>query len=140
MSDSDVLVGFAIRIKKRNDRRVDPINASIAGPIAKLPLPDLTGSDCRPQVAYEVRRVITGVDNAVVLTEQIITRVFRDTAKLVVDESNDSRLIGNRYNCGLIKGKLYVGKFFERTLKSAAIGNIDLVGFFQRMIMNSGFP
>ena len=98
MSDSDVLIGFAVRIEKRNDGRIDPINTSIAGTIAKLPFLYLTGSDCRPQVAYEVRRVITGVDNAVVLTEQLFTRVFRDTAKLVVDESNDSRLIGDRHD------------------------------------------
>lgn len=140
MSDGDVLVGFAIRIKNRNDRRIDPINGPIASTIAKLALPYLTGSDCRPQVAYEVRRVITGIDNAVILTEQIITRVFRDTAKLVVDESDDSTLVGNRYNRRLVEREPNVRQFLERTLKSAAIGNIELLGFFQRMIKNSGFP
>ena len=140
MPDGDVLVGLAFRIEKRNDSRIDPINTPIAGTIAKFPLPNLTAGNRYPQIAYEIFWVKTGIDNAVVLAQQLLTWVFRDTAKLIIDESNDSALVGNRYNCGLIKGKLYVRKFLERTLKSGAIGNIDLVGFFQRMIIELSFP
>ena len=84
--------------------------------------------------------MIAGIDNAVVLAQQFFPRVFRDTAKLVIDEIDDSRLIGDRHDRRLIEGKLNVGKLFERPFKSVAISNLELFGFFQRMIMNSGFP
>ena len=126
MPDSDVLIGFAFGIKKRNYRRIHPINTAVLRAIAKFAFPDLAGGDRGPQIANELLRVITGVDNAVVLTQQFFPRVFRDATKLVVDVINDSALIGDRDNRGLVERKLDISKLLERTLKRIAVSRLAL--------------
>ena len=49
-----VLVRFPFGIKKRNDGRVDPINAAVFCPIAKLALPNFAAGNRGPKIAYEV--------------------------------------------------------------------------------------
>ena len=73
MPDGYVLIRFAFGIEKGDDGRVHPVNASIFRTIAKLTLPDLAGSDRSPEFAYEFLGVITGIDDAVVLTQQLFT-------------------------------------------------------------------
>src|SRR5262249_41457161 len=70
--------------------------------------------DSRPQIAYEFLRVIAGIDYAMVLSEQLFARVFRDFAKPFVNEFYDSGLIGYRNDRRFVQRELDIGEFFER--------------------------
>ena len=69
-ANRDVLVGFSFGVKKRNDRRINPIVASIFGAILYLTAPNFAARDRGPQISDELFRMIAGIDDAVVLTEQ----------------------------------------------------------------------
>ena len=70
MANGHVLVRFAFGIKKRNYRRVHPVDAAVLRAIAKLTLPDSAATDRGPKIADELFRVITRIDDAVILTQQ----------------------------------------------------------------------
>ena len=115
-ANRDVLVGFSFSVKKRDYRRVDPIVASVLGAILYFATPNLAARDRRPEISDELFRMVAGVDNAVVLTEQFFARVFRDLAELVVDVVDDPALIGDRDDRRFIKRKLDVCEFLLRAL------------------------
>ena len=54
MPDGYVLVGLAVRIEKRNDGRIDPINTAVLRQISEFPFPDLSRCDGSPQIADEL--------------------------------------------------------------------------------------
>src|SRR5216683_3696404 len=124
MSDGYVLIGLAVRIKKRDYRRVHPIDALIFGEIPQLALPYLASGDRSPQIPYEFFGLITRVDDAVVLAEQFFPRVFRNAAELVVHVVNDATLIGDRYNRRLVERELDIRQLLERTLKRVVVGSL----------------
>lgn len=93
----------------------DYLAGVITGP--QLAFPDLTSRYGGPQIAYEILGMVTGVDDAMVLTQQLFSRIFRDAAKLIVDVVNDSALISNRHNRRLVERKLNIGELFKRTLQ-----------------------
>lgn len=65
---------------------------------------------CGKSVADEFRRVITGVDDAVVLPEQLLARILRDLAELVVDVGDPSVLVGDGDDARLIDRVLQIAK------------------------------
>ena len=64
--------GLPRGIEKRHDRGVDPVVAAVLGAIADLATPDLPLRDRPPQVPDEFLRVIAGVDDAVILADQLL--------------------------------------------------------------------
>ena len=71
-----VVMGFVMFIKKRNDRRIDPIDRAVFRAVANLTLPNLAAGNRSPQVANEFFRVIVGIDDAVILSQQFLARVL----------------------------------------------------------------
>ncbi len=52
-----------------------------------------------------------------ILAQQFISRVLRDATKCIVDVANDSALIGNRDDRGLVERELDMRQLFLRALK-----------------------
>src|SRR6266571_4309772 len=121
MANGYVLIRLALGIEKRNDGRIHPIDAAVFRAITQLALPDSAATDRGPQIADELFRVIARVDDAVILTQQLFPRVFRDAAKFVIDVIDDAALIRDCYNRRLVERELDVRKFLARTLKRADV-------------------
>ena len=81
-----------------------------------LTMPSLSARDRCPQVSDELFWVVSGVNDAVVLTEQLFTRILGDLAELIVDIINNAALIGDSHNCRFIKREFDIRQFLERTL------------------------
>jgi hypothetical protein len=75
-ADRRVLKGLSPLVNERNDGRIDPINGTILGPVAKFAVPRLSVSNGGPQVAYEGFRMKAGIDQPVVLADEFFTRIF----------------------------------------------------------------
>ena len=60
-------------------------NRSVLGAIAQLAAPDLAVRDRSPQLANELLRVKPRIEDPVILADQLLARVLRDLAELVVD-------------------------------------------------------
>src|SRR5262249_38402398 len=75
-ADRHVLIRFALGVQERNYRGVDPVIAAVLGAISYLTAPDFTAGDRGPKLTNEFFGVIARVDNAMVLTEQLLARVF----------------------------------------------------------------
>ncbi len=98
-ANRDVLVGLSFGVEKRNDRCVDPVITTVFRPISYFSTPDFSARDSGPQLSNEFFRMVSGVDDAMILAEQFVTRVFGDLAELVVDVVDDSTLVGDRNDC-----------------------------------------
>src|SRR6185436_15969218 len=71
---------------------------TIFSAVPNFTFPDLAARDGGPQVVEEFLRVVARVDDAMVLSQQLLTRVFGDFAELVVDVSDPALRIGNSYD------------------------------------------
>ena len=109
-SNRQVLPRLSAAVEERDDGRVHPVEGAVLGAIANFPSPDAPTGDRVPQVANELLRVIGGVDEAVVLPEQLLARVPRDLAELVVDVRDDAPMIRRRDDRRLVEG---VSNFIE---------------------------
>ena len=69
------LIRLAVCIEEGNDRRVHPVVMSVLGPVAKLAVPDSPVGDRDPEVADEFWRVESGVDDPVVLSNELLAAV-----------------------------------------------------------------
>src|SRR6185369_16203342 len=94
-SDRNVLVRLTLGIKEWNYRGVDPVKAAVLGAILNLTTPDLSARYCGPKVSYEFFRMVTRVDDAMVLTKQFFAGVLGNFAELIVGKSDDAPLIGD---------------------------------------------
>ena len=103
-ANGQVLVGLPVVAEERHDRRVDPVDAPVLGPVADLASPDASARDRLPELPDELLRVVAGVDDAVVLPEQLLAGVLRDLAELVVDVVDDPALVRPRDDRGLVEG------------------------------------
>jgi len=103
-------------------------------------VPSLPFGYRRPKIADEFFRVKTGINNAVVLSYEFLSTVFRYLAEFIVNVCNYSALIGTRDDRCLIKGELaklssLVGKYaFHELLVEEKAGTryvhlVYLVGY-----------
>jgi two-component system, NtrC family, response regulator AtoC len=107
-ANRNVLVRLSSPVEKRHDRRVHPVVMPILRPVPNLAVPDAPRCNRSPQVADELRRVICGVDDAMILADQLLTRIPGDLAKLVVDVGDSSRDLRDGDDRGMIEGTLHV--------------------------------
>src|SRR3982751_5311672 len=75
-TNRDVLIWLTLGVKKRDYGCVYPVEASVFGTILYLTTPHFAARDRGPQISDELFRMISRVDDAVVLAEQFITGVF----------------------------------------------------------------
>ena len=71
--------------------------------LLRLAVPDPAAGDRRPEVANEFLRMETGVDDAVILAQQFLARIFRDRAELVVRVGYRAARIGDGDDGVLVK-------------------------------------
>ena len=74
--DGDILKRPFLPVEQGNDRGVHPIDAAVLGTIADVACPDSARGNRRPKIAKELFRVITLVDDAMVLAERFFTRIL----------------------------------------------------------------
>ena len=124
VTNRHVLVGLPALVEKRNDRRIDPVNVSVLRAVSDFASPYLTTRNRCPQVAHELFRVVTRIDDPVVLAQQLGVRVLRNAAKRVVHIVDDAALVGDRNYRGLVEGDFESGEFVERSLNFVADGSL----------------
>src|SRR5205085_9033180 len=114
VTDGDVLVGLAFGVEERDDGRVNPVDRAVFGAVAHLAAPDAARGNGRPKVVHELIRVVCRVNDAVILSEQLLARVLRDFAELVVDVLDRAALICDGDDGRLVESELEVGQLLER--------------------------
>ena len=90
VADREVLSRLAALVDERHDRRVDPVEVAVLRPVPNLAAPHLAVRDRAPERPDERRRVIAGVDDAMVLADQLLAGVAGDLAELVVDVGDEA--------------------------------------------------
>ncbi len=113
--DRHVLIRLPVRVQEGHDRRVYPIQVAILGTIPDFAVPDLPVRNDVPQLAKELFGVIPGVDDPMVLTEQLAPRVLRDLAELVVDIGDPPGHVGRGDDRRLVQGELEVCQVPDQT-------------------------
>src|ERR1051326_5547278 len=116
-ANRNVLIGYSCLVKKRDDGGIDPVVTAILRPVLYLAAPDLTARDRGPKLSDEVFRVVSRIDDAVILAEQFFAGVLRDLTELVVDVVDDAALIGDGDDRGFIERKLDVREFLPGPLQ-----------------------
>ena len=80
-----VLIGLSALVQKRHNRRVHPIMRAVFRAVPQLAVPDAPARNGPPQIADELRGVELRIDDAVILSQQLLPGVLRDRAERVVD-------------------------------------------------------
>src|SRR5262245_27265479 len=83
-ADGNVLHRFAGVVQEGDYGGVHPIERAVARAIPNLAMPDAPAGDGPPKIAKEFLRMIAGVDDAMILAEQLGAGVFGNLAELVV--------------------------------------------------------
>ena len=83
---------------------------TILGAVSKLAVPDVPIGDRYPQIADEVLRVQGGVDDAMVLPDQLLPAVAGDLAEFVVDVRDLACHVGRRHDRGMIERPFQIGE------------------------------
>ena len=117
VADRHVLIGLAAFVEERNDRRIHPVDRAVLGAIPNLAAPDASVGDRDPQVPDELFRVICRIDDPVIVAEQLLARVLRDVAELLVGVGDSARRVGDGHDRGLIDRRVDVGEGFCLRLK-----------------------
>ena len=112
-ADRDKLLGSAVAPAEGEDGRVDPVAAAVLGPVADFAAPDLAAADGGPERAEEGGRVVPGVDDAVVLAEQLRAGVLGDRAELFVDVGDPPLRVGDRDDRVRVERSLEIGELAE---------------------------
>ena len=99
-----VLARLPASVQKRYDRRIHPVVCPVLGAIAQLASPHPAAHDGAPEIANELFRVIARVDDPVILSDQLVARVLRDLAELVVDVGDEAARVCGCDDCGLVEG------------------------------------
>jgi len=73
-------------------------------------MPHASVGDRVPEVLHELLRVIPGVDDAVVLPEELIARIARDLAELVVRITDAAVHVGDGHDRRMIERALEIGE------------------------------
>src|SRR6266404_3978408 len=115
-TDGNVLPRFAIAAQRRDDGRIHPIDRAIFGPVLNLAVPNLPIRDGVIHLLEKLFRVMTGVENTMILADQFILGILTDGTELLVDISNRALDVGDRYDGVLIESKLLISQLLERSL------------------------
>src|SRR5258708_19350048 len=76
--------------------------------------------------------MVTGVEDAVVLTDQLVFGKFADAAELVVNIGNRALDVGHGHDAVLVESELLIGQFLESTFSSGEAFLQCLFGLFAR--------
>ena len=101
---------------KRGDGGVYPADRSIFSPVLDFAVPNIPIGNGAVHLSKEVPGVVAGVEDAMILADQIVPGIFTDGAEFFVDLSNRALYFGNRDNGVLIESEFLIGKLFERSL------------------------
>jgi len=85
---------------------------TILGAVLDFGVPDLTITDGAVHLLEKLYRVMTGVEDAVILADQFILGILADGAEFIVHVRNSALDIGHRHDGVLIQSELLVGQFF----------------------------
>jgi hypothetical protein len=107
-ADGDVLIRLPALVEERDDGRIDPIEVAVFRLVPNLAVPHLAVGNRHPEVAHELPGMQPGVDDAVILANQLLTTVPRDLAELVVRVRDLAVPVGGRHYGGLVQGGLQV--------------------------------
>ena len=89
-------LGLAGGVHEGEDRGVHPVDAAILGAVADFTFPCFSMADGGPEVVEELFGMMAGIDDAVILTEELAAAVFGDLAELVVDVGDPAARVGDR--------------------------------------------
>src|SRR5678815_1827380 len=122
-ADGDVLARLSLSIEEWDDGGVHPIEGPILGLVLDLAPPHPSAPNRGPQFAYEFLGMMPGVDNAMVLAEQLRARVFGNRAELVVHVSDFALRVRDSDDGVLVQRRLQLGEFSFRTGTRRAFHN-----------------
>ncbi len=108
-ADRHVLPGFAVGVEKRDDRGIHPVNRTIFGAVADFVPPYLAVGDGVVHLAEELGGMVAGVEDAVVLAQEFLARIFADGAELVVHVGDGSLHVSGGDDGVLVEGELLIG-------------------------------
>ena len=110
-TDGNVLLRFSVRVEIWIDGRRHPIKVAVFGTIANRPLPNLTVRNSRPKVFEEFLRVMAGVDDAMVLPDQFIPRIFGNLTEFVIHVSDPPARVCDGHDRMRVQSGLEVAQF-----------------------------
>ena len=105
-ANRDVLDGFPSSPEIRNDGRIHPVKGAVLGLVFDFALPDPPDADRLPDAADKLLGMKSGIDDAVVLADQFLARIFRNRAELIVHVSDFPLRIRDRHDRVLIDRRL----------------------------------
>ena len=105
-AQGDVPVVPSVGADHRDDRRRHPVEIAVLAAVADDTLPGKTAGEGSPHLHEERLVVVTGVEDAVVLSEQFLARVLADPDELVVDERDPAVQSGDADDGMLVHGEL----------------------------------
>ena len=110
-ANGDVLHRLSVRIQVRHDGRVHPVERAVLRLVLDFPLPHSPGADRLPDAANELLGMKTGIDDAMVLAEQLLARIFGNRAELVVHVGDFPFRVRDGDDGVLIDGRLEIVQF-----------------------------
>ena len=129
-ADRDELGRLAATPTKWDDRGVHPVGAAVLRAVFHFALPDLAIHDRLPEFLEIGRRVVAGIDDAVVLADQLLHLVFGNRAEFVVGVGDYALGVGDGDEGVFIERGLEVGK--------GGIGRPQFGGAFRHPQLESG--
>jgi hypothetical protein len=119
--DRDVLARSAVRPHKRDDGGVYPVDRSIFSPVLDFAVSNIPIGNGAVHRSKEVPGVVAGVEDAMILADQIVPGIFTDGAEFFVDLSNRALYVGNRDNGVLIESDFLIGKLLSAASRAARL-------------------
>ena len=109
-ANADVLLRQAVGAQQRQDGGRHPVVGAVLAAVSDLAIPDLAARHGFPQRFKKCGRVQAGVDEAVVLTDQLGEGVATDFAKTLVGVGDLAVQVGDAHDGVLVQRKLLVGQ------------------------------
>ena len=118
-ADRHVAQHLARVIQKRNDGRIDPIEAAVLAPVFDFAVPDLAVADGGPHGLEKIVRVVARVKQAMVLPQQLLAAIEADLTEFVVGIGDLAAAVGDADNGMRIQRIFLKFKFAQRTSQVA---------------------
>src|SRR5947209_19380189 len=71
-ADGDILRGLSVGVEKWKNGCGHPIKRAVLGPVPNLPFPNLATGNCRPKILEKLLWMMSRVNDAMVLPEQLL--------------------------------------------------------------------
>src|SRR5215218_169574 len=126
VADGEVLIGPACLVQEWHDGGFYPVESTVLCLVPDLSSPDVTPGDGTPQVLEELPGVVAGVENAVILTHQLLHIVLGDLAELVVHVRDLAVLVGDRNHGGFVQ-RAFKSAIFLSELRNASSASLRAV-------------